>query len=202
VCAFDGADRFVPGGVEQAGRHEQHAQVDDPGQPETDEHVQPGGPQERPPPVDVTRRHAPLGQRRVQVDDVRHHGGADDAGGQHDAVGAVESGEEAVDRLACGRAGHRQVVEESEEDDGEQRDDRQLEAAVPALLQGEDHERDDGGQQARGNSGTPNSRFSPTAAPTNSARSVAMAISSACTQSPTDAAPEKCSRHSSGSPCP
>ena len=32
-------------------------------------------------------------------------------------------------------------------------------------------------------SGTPNSRFRPIAAPTNSARSVAMAISSACTHS-------------------
>ena len=48
------------------------------------------------------------------------------------------------------------------------------------------------------NSGTPKSRFSAIAAPTNSARSVDMAISSACTQSPRLALRGKCSRHSSG----
>ncbi len=48
------------------------------------------------------------------------------------------------------------------------------------------------------NSGTPKSRFSAIAAPTNSARSVAMAISSAWTQRPLDTGRGKCSRHSSG----
>ena len=48
------------------------------------------------------------------------------------------------------------------------------------------------------NSGTPNSRFSAMAAPTNSARSVAMAISSAWTQRPQVTGRGKCSRHSSG----
>jgi hypothetical protein len=44
----------------------------------------------------------------------------------------------------------------------------------------------------------PNSRLRAMAAPTNSARSVAMAISSACTQSPNDTARGKRSRQSSG----
>ena len=48
------------------------------------------------------------------------------------------------------------------------------------------------------NSGTPNSRLSAIAAPTNSARSVAIAISSAWIQSPIVARRGKCSRHSSG----
>ena len=49
-----------------------------------------------------------------------------------------------------------------------------------------------------GNSGMPNSRFSAIAAPTNSARSVAIATSSACTHSPHVTGRGKCSRHSSG----
>ena len=48
------------------------------------------------------------------------------------------------------------------------------------------------------NSGTPKSRLSAIAAPTNSARSVAIAMSSACTQRPHVTGRGKCSRHSSG----
>src|SRR5829696_9119149 len=53
-----------------------------------------------------------------------------------------------------------------------------------------------------GNIGTPNSRCSPIAAPTNSARSVAIAMISACTHSPRDTGLRKCSRHSSGRSIP
>ena len=35
--------------------------------------------------------HAPLRQRRVQVDHVRHHGRAQDAGGQEHALGVGEA---------------------------------------------------------------------------------------------------------------
>ena len=48
------------------------------------------------------------------------------------------------------------------------------------------------------NGGTPKSRFSAIAAPTNSARSVAIAIASACSQSPNVTGFLKCSRQSSG----
>ena len=48
------------------------------------------------------------------------------------------------------------------------------------------------------NSGTPKSRLRAIAAPTNSARSVAMAISSAWIHNPSDARRGKCSRQSSG----
>ena len=44
----------------------------------------------------------------------------------------------------------------------------------------------------------PKSRLSAIAAPTNSARSVAIATISACTQSPRVTFREKCMRHSSG----
>ncbi len=49
-----------------------------------------------------------------------------------------------------------------------------------------------------GNSGTPNSRFSPIAAPMNSARSVDIAMISACTHIPQVNARGKCSRTTSG----
>ena len=49
-----------------------------------------------------------------------------------------------------------------------------------------------------GSSGTPNSRLMPTAAPTNSARSVAIAMTSACSHSSALARRPNRSRHSSG----
>ncbi len=49
-----------------------------------------------------------------------------------------------------------------------------------------------------GSSGMPKSRLSPIAAPTNSAMSVAIATSSACTHSPTETGRGYVSRHSSG----
>ena len=51
---------------------------------------------------------------------------------------------------------------------------------------------------ADGNSPNPNRSWNPSAAPRNSARSVAIAISSACSQSPIDVRREKRSRHISG----
>ena len=48
------------------------------------------------------------------------------------------------------------------------------------------------------NSGVPNSRWKPSAAPMNSARSVAIAIASAWIQSANDVRREKRSRHTSG----
>jgi hypothetical protein len=44
----------------------------------------------------------------------------------------------------------------------------------------------------------PKSRFRPSAAPMNSARSVAIAISSACTHSPNVTGRGNCDRHTSG----
>jgi hypothetical protein len=51
---------------------------------------------------------------------------------------------------------------------------------------------------AAGSSGMPKSRLSATAAPTNSARSVAIVTSSACTQSRPVTGRGQCSRHSCG----
>ena len=51
---------------------------------------------------------------------------------------------------------------------------------------------------AAGNSPIPKSRWNPIAAPRNSARSVAIAIASAWTQSPIEVRRENCSRQTSG----
>ena len=51
---------------------------------------------------------------------------------------------------------------------------------------------------AAGKSAIPKSRWNPSAAPRNSARSVAIAISSACTQRPRDVLRENWSRQTSG----
>ena len=77
------------------------------------------------------------------------------------------------------------VVEEAEQDDPEQERDRDLEAPVAAPLQrrGSPNETTAVIRPAA-NSGMPKSRLSAIAAPTNSARSVAIATISACTQRP------------------
>ena len=84
----------------------------------------------------------------MQVDDVRHHGRAEDADGQQHAVGAVEARDQPGGELARVDADLQQVVHEAEEDDAEEAGDRELEAAVAARLQLEDREGHDRGHQA------------------------------------------------------
>ena len=96
------------------------------------------------------RADAILGQRAVQVDHVRHDRGAEDAGGQQDRVRAGEVGHEALGRLAGVEADAQRVVQEAQQDHAEHPGDGQLEAAVAAVLQREDGEGDDGGDEARG----------------------------------------------------
>ena len=79
--------------------------------------------------------------------------------------------------------GGEEQVGKAQPDQGQQGDDRQLEAPVAALLQAQDEEGDHRSDRPAGSSGTPNSRLMPTAAPTNSARSVAIATTSACSHS-------------------
>jgi len=74
------------------------------------------------------------GQRRVQIDHVRHDGRAEDAGGKEDAVAAAEAGDEAAEELRADRLGYERLVEEAEQDHGKQGDDRYLERPVTAVL--------------------------------------------------------------------
>jgi hypothetical protein len=101
--------------AEQGGGHEQHGQVDQPGGAERDQHVEPAEPQQLPALGVVGATHPRFGQRGMQVDHVRHHGGADDARHQQQAA-AAEAGHQAS--RDPGRAGSHggQVVGEAEED--------------------------------------------------------------------------------------
>ena len=90
----------------------------------------------------------PLGQRRVQVDDVRHHRRADDPGGEQDALGAGEAGDEEVlgDFAAVG-VGVEELEDEGGDDDADQGGDPRLQPAEAHLLQGEDREGAGAGDQ-------------------------------------------------------
>ena len=96
----------------------------------------------------VAHRHAVLGQRRVQVDGVRHDRRADDADGDVQRLRAAEMRHEARQRSVHRRADPQGLVQKAEEDDPEQRRDRQLEAAKAMRLQLEDRDGDDAGHQA------------------------------------------------------
>ena len=73
-------------------------------------------------------------------------------------------------------------------DHADERRDHRFERADAEALQPEDRERGDAGRaRPTGRAPMPMSRWMPIAAPRNSARSVAIAIASACTQSRNDA---------------
>ena len=136
--------------------------------------------------VVVARLDALLRQRRVQVDHVRHHRRAEDAGGEQHRVGAVEAAARSPQRVAGVEADAQRVVEEAQQDDAEEaRRSRPRSAGSRASAARGSPNATTAVIRPAANSGTPKSRFSAIAAPTNSARSVDMAISSACTQSPT-----------------
>ena len=82
--------------VEERRGDDHHRQVDQPGHRQGDHHVDFLEAQDAAALVVVAADDPVLGQRRVQVDDVRHHRRADDAGRQQDAFGAAEFGDEEV----------------------------------------------------------------------------------------------------------
>ena len=110
---------------------------------------------------------------------MRHDGGAEDARGQEHALAAVEARDEARRRLRPGPGLREEHLEgEAREDDAHEAGDGRLELPEAARLQRQDAERDDAGDaRPPGKSGMPKIRWSPSAAPMNSARSVAIAIS-------------------------
>ena len=93
-------------------------------------------------------------QRRVQVDHVRHDGRADDPDGQAQRVRAAQVRHQAASDLAVVlTADGEEHVEEAQSDQGQERDDRQLETAVAALLESQneegDHRGDEPGREQR-----------------------------------------------------
>ena len=85
-------------------------------------------------------------QARVQVDDVRHDGRADDARRQQHAVGSVEARDESLgERSRLGRVDE-QPGKEADRDQGQESDDDALERALTAqITDAEDHHRHRGG---------------------------------------------------------
>jgi hypothetical protein len=84
----------------------------------------------------------------VQVDHVRHHGGADDADREQDRLAPGElRDEQAVHRAGRRRVAPEQVEAEREHDHGHEAGDRRLKTPEPPDLQAEDGERGHAGQQ-------------------------------------------------------
>ena len=80
------------------------------------------------------------GERRVHVDGVRHHGGAEHRGGEQDGVGAVEARDQPGQHAAGVGRGDEQTGEEPDRDDGEQPDDHVLEPPLPVPVLGSQQE--------------------------------------------------------------
>jgi hypothetical protein len=135
--------------VEQRGGDDQHGEVDEPGHAHGDDHVPALEPQHLALLGVVAQRDPALGQGGVQVDDVGHDGGTDNAHRQQRGAGAGQGGHETTGDPRGAGADLGEVVEETEGHDEQQRDDRQLELAMPPLLQGQDPEGNDGGDQPR-----------------------------------------------------
>ena len=185
--------------VEQRGGDDQHRHVDDRRPAPWRDDVDALEAQQLAPLGGVAARDARGGQRRVQVDDVRHHGRAEDADGEQQAVGAAEVRHEPGSELAA------VDVDVQRRRRGSRARRSRASRRSPARSGGSRASAARGSRRRRPrssgpptNGGTPNSRLSAIAAPTNSARSVAMAIASACTHRPKVTGRGKCSRHSSG----
>ena len=128
--------------MEELRRDGQHRHVDEPGDAQGDDHVDPLEAQHAPALVVVSAGHAPARQRRVQVDHVRHHRRADDPDRQVQRVGPAQARYQTAQRIVRGGADAQHLIQEAGEDDPQQRGDRKLEAPEPACLKGQDRERD------------------------------------------------------------
>ncbi len=97
----------------------------------------------------------PLREGRVQVDHVRHHGGAEDADRQQHRLLAVEGGRQSTEHVAATRLGEHHLRPERQQDDRHEARDQRLKAPHAALLQPEDQEGDHGGDQRGGEQRNP-----------------------------------------------
>ena len=100
----------LPGLPEGGRRHHQHGGVDQPGDPHRDQDVDQLVAEDAP----LQRRgagHDPvLRQRRVEVDDVRHHGGAEDAGRQQDTLSVPANRGRITAAAAAPKSGRPRIV--------------------------------------------------------------------------------------------
>ena len=148
-----GVDRLQVVGVgepapgEQRRGHEEHRDVDEPGQAHGHRDVDALMPQQMLPLDDVRGRDPLLGERRMQIDRVRHDGGAEDAGREQDTAGTVEARHETSGGRPRIDVHAEQVDQEAQQDDREQPADHELEAAVAPTLQPQQPERHGPGEQ-------------------------------------------------------
>ena len=89
---------------------------------------------------------AGLHQRGMQVEIVRHHGGAQDADGHIEAV-VIEARDQAGDHFRGRRFGQQNLDEEADADQRDQAEDESFELADAVVLQDEDEQRIAGGDE-------------------------------------------------------
>ena len=101
-------------------------------------------PEQRAHPHRVADDDPPLRERRMQEDDVRHHGRAEDAGGQQHAVGPAEPRQDGADGdLAPVRPGQHGLDEVADGDDADEGRDDGFERPEAVAFEAEDDERRD-----------------------------------------------------------
>ena len=138
----DAGDGGKAVGVEELRGHREHRHVQDAGEAQGDDHVEPLEAQHARPLVLVADGRAAVRERGMQIDHVRHHRGADDANGQIQRAGAAQARHEPAQRVVRGGADAQRLIQQAEEDQAQQRGDRKLKAAVAARLQLEDRKGD------------------------------------------------------------
>ena len=122
-------------GVERAGRHHHHGDVDETGDRKRDDDFAVGESQDHAPVIVVADRHPRLGQAGMQINRVRHHGGADDADRQHQRLGVGQLRRDEVKQRR--RPIHRRyehLDDVAKADDADDRADDELERPEPEPL--------------------------------------------------------------------
>jgi len=147
ACAWPGVQPGQRGRVEGAGGNGEHRHVHQASQAQRHDHVQLLEPEQAVAVAFAAAEHVIFGQGRMQVDDVRHHGGAEDPDRQVQRPSAIQAGHQAMQRAVHGRAEPEGLVQEAGGDEAEQRDDRLLEAAPATGPQAQDGEGDQSGHQ-------------------------------------------------------
>ncbi len=124
-------------------RHRHHRQIDEAGDGHGDGHIDPGGMQ---PLADRALILRVLGQRRVQVDDVGHHGGTEHPSGQIDGLAVGQTGEDSPFQQAGQMgAGEDQLDDVGRRNKQQQTAHHELQRFLAAGLQHQDPPGDHGG---------------------------------------------------------
>src|SRR5215212_834544 len=132
---------------ESCRRHHQHRGIDQTGDPHGDQDIDQFVTEDAPLLLGCTSHDAVLGQGRVEIDDVWHDGGAEDAGRQEYGLRAGKAGmEHGLPRGGEVRPAQDRLDQVAEADDADKGGDDRLQEAEAVALQGEDGEGDDRGQ--------------------------------------------------------